>query len=310
MKRALLIAAAVIAVLGMAYFVFARYLPNTRLTSPPPIPNPFVQSRAKLPRPAHVVIVIEENKSPSNIIGNDEAPYINSLASAGALFINSNGVAHPSQPNYLALFTGNVNWNGDVCPERGVAPTSPTLGGSLLRARLSFAGYSEDLPRPGFAGCTGGAVNYGFSQKHAPWVGFHDVPPTRSLPLDRLPGYDSLPTVAFIIPDLAHDMHSGSIGAADDWLRAHVGPIVSWSRDHDALVIITWDESDREFDNAIPTIFIGANVNPGRYGERIDHYRVLRTIEDMYGLRPIGNSANVDPITDCWRWISLQPHRR
>lgn len=301
MKLAIVLIVAFIALLGLAYFIFARHLPNTRLTSPPPIPNPFAQTRANLPRPTHVVIVIEENKSPSKIIGNDDAPYINSLADSGALFINSNGVAHPSQPNYLALFTGNVNWNGDVCPERGVAPDSPTLGGSLLRAHLSFAGYSEDLPSPGFAGCTGGAANHGFSQKHAPWVGFHDVPRTSSLPLSRLPAYGALPTVAFIIPDLAHDMHSGSIAAADDWLRAHIGPIVAWSREHGALVIITWDESDREFDNAIPTIFVGAHVKPGKYGERIDHYRVLRTIEDMYDLRPLGASADVSPITDCWR---------
>lgn len=301
MKRAIVLIVALVAVLGLAYFVLARYLPNTRLTSPPPIPNPFVQARAKLPRPKHIVIVVEENKSPSRIIGNDDAPYINSLAGSGALFVNSNGIAHPSQPNYLALFTGNVNWNGDVCPERGVGQNSPTLGGSLLRAHLSFAGYSEDLPSPGFAGCTGGAVNHGFSQKHAPWVGFNDVPKTSNLPLTRLPAYDSLPTVAFIIPDLAHDMHSGSIAAADDWLRAHVGPIVTWSRAHDALVIITWDESDREFDNTIPTIFVGAHVKPGKYGERIDHYRVLRTIEDMYGLRPLGGSADVSPIADCWR---------
>lgn len=301
MKRALLVTGAVVAILALGYLVLARYLPNTRLTSPPPIPNPFDQTRATLPRPSHVVIVIEENKSSSKIVGNDEAPYINSLARSGALFTNSNGVAHPSQPNYLALFTGNVNWNGDVCPERGVDRNAPTLGGSLLRAHLSFAGYSEDLPSPGFAGCIGGSANKGYSQKHAPWVGFRDVPPSDSLPLSRLPAYDSLPTVAFIIPDLAHDMHSGSIAAGDDWLREHVGPIVSWSRTHDALVIVTWDESDREFDNTIPTIFVGAHVKPGHYSERIDHYAVLRTIEDMYGLRPIGGSANVGAITDCWR---------
>lgn len=300
MKRAPVWIVALLAVVGVAYFVLAKYLPNTRLTSPPPVPNPFVRTQAHLPRPTHIVIVVEENKSPSKIIGNGAAPYINSLARSGALFTDSNGVAHPSQPNYLALFTGNTNWNGDVCPERGINRSSPTLGGSLLRAHLGFAGYSEDLPSPGYSGCTAGGAK-GYTQKHAPWAGFRDVPPSRNLPLSRLPAYDSLPTVTFIIPDLAHDMHSGSVGTADDWLRAHVDPIVSWSRTHGALVIITWDESDREFDNAIPTIFVGAQVKAGRYDERIDHYRVLRTIEEMYGLRPLGNSAGVAPITDCWR---------
>src|SRR5665647_2488900 len=55
----------------------------------------------QLPRPDHVVIVIEENKSYKQIIGNIEAPFINQLANEGALFTNSFAITHPSQPNYL-----------------------------------------------------------------------------------------------------------------------------------------------------------------------------------------------------------------
>ena len=58
----------------------------------------------QLPRPDHVVIVIEENKSYKQIIGNIEAPFINQLANEGALFTNSFAITHPSQPNYLVLF--------------------------------------------------------------------------------------------------------------------------------------------------------------------------------------------------------------
>src|SRR5438105_2474857 len=57
--------------------------------------------------PAHVVIVIEENRSYSEIIGSSSAPYINSLASQGALFTQSFAVTHPSEPNYLAFFSGS-----------------------------------------------------------------------------------------------------------------------------------------------------------------------------------------------------------
>src|SRR5258708_36025068 len=61
-----------------------------------------------IPRPDHVVIVIEENHSYAEIIGSANAPYINSLAAMGALFTNSFGVTHPSEPNYLALFSGST----------------------------------------------------------------------------------------------------------------------------------------------------------------------------------------------------------
>ena len=60
-----------------------------------------------VPRPDHVVIVIEENHSYSEIIGSPAAPYINSLAQQGALITNSLAVMHPSEPNYLDLFSGS-----------------------------------------------------------------------------------------------------------------------------------------------------------------------------------------------------------
>ncbi|HSZ55982.1 MAG TPA: hypothetical protein VK797_09990, partial [Tepidisphaeraceae bacterium] len=60
-----------------------------------------------VPTPAHVVIVVEENSSYDEIIGNSSAPYINTLASQGALFTNSSAIEHPSQPNYLDLFSGS-----------------------------------------------------------------------------------------------------------------------------------------------------------------------------------------------------------
>ena len=68
----------------------------------------MVSTLNQLPRPDHIVIVIEENKSYKQIIGNQDAPYINHLANEGAMFTNSFAVSHPSQPNYLALFSGST----------------------------------------------------------------------------------------------------------------------------------------------------------------------------------------------------------
>ena len=65
-------------------------------------------STPHLPRPDHIVMVIEENHSYSQIIDSPDAPYINSLAARGAVFTQSFGVTYPSQPNYLALFSGST----------------------------------------------------------------------------------------------------------------------------------------------------------------------------------------------------------
>jgi len=249
-----------------------------------------------LPRPAHVVVIVEENKSPWQIVGNRNAPYINELIGRGALFTDSHGVAHPSLPNYFALFAGVTNTNKDDCPATGIPRDAPNLSSELRAAHLSFAGYSEALPHAGFTGCWAGT----YGRKHAPWVHFSNVPPSENLPLRVLPSYDKLPTVSFIIPDVDDDMHDGSVADGDAWLKKHMGPLIAWADKHDTLIVLTWDEG---YDpaNSIVTLFYGPMVRPGRYGEDIDHYRVLRTLEDLYRLPHAGRSGSVLPITDCWR---------
>ena len=62
-------------------------------------------AQTTIPSPSHVVVVMEENHNYSEIMGSSQAPYINTLASMGAVFTHSYGVSHPSEPNYLALFS-------------------------------------------------------------------------------------------------------------------------------------------------------------------------------------------------------------
>jgi hypothetical protein len=90
--------------------------------------------------PNNVVIVIEENHSFSSIIGSSSAPFINSLAQQGALFSQSFGVEHPSQPNYLDLFSGsNQGVTDDSCPHTF---STVKLAGELAAAGLTFTGFS------------------------------------------------------------------------------------------------------------------------------------------------------------------------
>lgn len=311
MIRALIWLAAVIALVTAAWLTYQHFFgDSTRLTEVPPlIPNSTRSSVLKGIRPDHVIVVVEENKSNGTIIGNPKAPYLNRLARASALFVNATGVAHPSQPNYLALFAGQTNSDADICPERGVSSTAPSLGGALIKSRLTFSGYAEALPRRGFTGCSAGDRNDEYARKHAPWTNFADVPPSSNDPLTDLPALDRLPTVCFIIPDLENDMHSGSIETADAWLRRHVEPIVAWAVAHNSLVIVAWDESDTTYGNSVPLIIAGAKVKPGRYAERVDHYRILRTIEEFYGLPFLGYSADVAPIDDIWKVAPARTRR-
>jgi hypothetical protein len=248
-----------------------------------------------VPRPDHVVVVIEENHSYSEIIGSSAAPYINSLAAQGALFTQSYATTHPSQPNYLHLFSGsNQGVTNDSCPH---SFSTANLGRYLLDASLTFAGYSEDLPSVGSPVCTSGA----YARKHAPWVNFTNIPTTTSLPFSYFPSdYTTLPIVSFVIPNLNNDMHDGTIQQGDTWLQQHLNGYVEWAMTHNSLLIMTFDEDDNSQSNRITTIFVGQMVVPGQYSESINHFNLLRTLEDMYNLPYAGVSGNYQPITDVW----------
>jgi len=254
-----------------------------------------VCSVAILSRPDHVVVVVEENHSYSEILKSTSAPYIHSLAAAGAVFTNAHGVTHPSQPNYLAMFAGS----SESVIDDSTPPSfsSNNLWRELHRAGKSFVGYAEDLPKVGYAGNDSGE----YARRHSPWVNFSDVPVVDNQPFSSFPSdFRKLPTVSFVIPNLLHDMHDGSVHTGDRWLKSNLGAYATWAQTHNSLLIVTWDEDDGSANNHTPLLMVGQMVRPGTYGQRVDHFNTLRTIEDMYGLKPMGNTTTASPIDQIW----------
>ena len=255
------------------------------------------QAHPALPRPTHVIVVMEENEPYSQIIGYSEAPYINSLAAEGALFTNSHAIGHPSQPNYLALFSGSTQGvTGDYCP---YTFSAANLGSELIAAGKTFTGFSEGLPSAGSEVCQAGR----YARKHVPWTNFPNVPASDNQPFTSFPtNFGDLPTISWVIPNLMNDMHDGTVLEGDTWLKTNLAKYAAWAQSNNSLLIVTWDEDNGTSVNQIATIFVGSMVKPGRYGERIDHYSVLRTLEAMYGLPYAGHSAAAETITDVWRY--------
>jgi len=239
---------------------------------------------------------MEENHAYSQIIGSPEAPYINSLAAEGASFTRSYAITHPSQPNYLALFSGSTQGvTSDSCPHTFSAPN---LGSELIAAGKTFTGFSEGLPSVGSEVCTSGE----YARKHVPWTDFYNVPSSDNQPFTSFPtNFADLPTVSWVIPDLLDDMHTGTIQQADKWLQTNLEPYIAWAQANNSLLIVTWDEDDDTNLNQIPTIFVGPMVKAGQYSEKINHYNVLRTLEAIYGLPFAGRSASVKTILDVWQ---------
>ena len=290
---------------------------------------------AGLPIYDHIVIVVEENKDYEEIIGNLAAPYINNvLKKEGANFTQMFGEEHFSEGNYFWLFSGD---NQTICftdqipseeDNHNYPFTSSNLGEQLISKGHSFKGYSENLPEIGFSDATHGL----YARKHVPWISFANIPNGKTLttssniryadfPSDPSQ-YHTLPTVAFVIPNLINDMHDGpiteSIPAGDRWLKKNIDPYFQWAKTHNSLLILTFDENDDkrgyrgltnplvnpqtcvgpgrdheyclDLQNRIVTIFAGAHIKTGNYPESkgITHVNILRTLEAMYGLSKAG----------------------
>ena len=66
-------------------------------------------NRSDLKNFQHVFIIMMENTGYTSLIGNPNAPWINSAAATYGLATNYTGVSHPSQPNYIAATSGALN---------------------------------------------------------------------------------------------------------------------------------------------------------------------------------------------------------
>ena len=306
-------------------------------------PDGLILWPKELPVYKHVVIVVEENKDFEQIIdeqptedAESKAPFINNtLRKEGALFTRMFGEEHHSQGNYFWLFSGGNHGVGfnDVVPDVKIK-RAPNLATSLLNKGKTFAGYSEDLPENGsevlVAPPDGKKEGRAYARKHVPWISFDDVPKECNLTFKEFPtkakGFESLPTVAFVIPNLKNDMHDSdtldeadvkkSIRDGDTWLKNKLGDYYAWAKMNNSLLIVTWDENDdrsaevgltdpgvkvdgenkkerrsqKDRQNRVCTIFAGARIKPGEYkeGNGITHVNILRTLEAMHGLSRAG----------------------
>jgi len=235
-----------------------------------------------MPTPDHIVVAVMENRSFSQIIDGNDAPFIQDLAQRGALFTRSFGLVHPSQPNYFALFSGSTY---GVTDDDDHTLDGTTLADVLKNRGKTFIGYLEE----------------GSPRKHNPWQSFRS---SRNMErrFDDFPrSFAELPTVSFVIPNEQNDMHDGSVERGDRWLDQNLGRYAKWSRHNNSLLILTFDEDDDRSHNRIPTLFVGDSVVPGRYDRRIDHYSVLRTMLALHSLPPLDQTVFAEPISGIWR---------
>ena len=275
---------------------------STKPAVAPPPSGPCGTLPVSPRRYAHVIWIWFENKTPPEVLGpTAHAPYLAALAHGCGLATNDHGVSHPTLPNLLAATSGSTQGiHGDGSPAIHALPDVPSLFGLAG----SWRSYVEGMPAP----CTlldrpplyavrdNPAVYYGAIAGAACT---DDVPlgPPSSGALARDLRGGTLPRFALISPDRCNDMHDCPVATGDRWLSRFVPRILA-SRGYRAgrtAIFITWDENPRYREpNRVALIAIAPGIPAGTTtGLSFDHYALLRTTEELLGLRPLlGRAAH------------------
>jgi hypothetical protein len=266
-------------------------------TAGPVQTRPSPQASLRHGRPKHIVVVLLENTEYSQVIGNRSAPYINALAKRDALATRSFAITHPSLPNYLALTGGStfgIRSDCTSCSVRGAG-----LAGQLDHKKISWKAYMENLPSPCFRGTSAGE----YVKRHDPFIYYrglvkHKSACRRIVPLTQL-GADerahALPRFVWITPNLCHDAHDCPISSADQFLRRLLPPLLAHLGSN-GVVFVTFDEGTTSSGccklaagGHIVTIAAGPGARKHkRFKTPVDHYSLLQTVEDLFGLRRLG----------------------
>jgi len=286
--------------------------PTVRPTpTPTPRPTPTPTPRptpTPTPAPAtgaidHVFVIVMENHSYNEVWGTSATPYTNGLVATWAHASNYFAITHPSLPNYLDLYAGsNHGITTDCDPSSSCHITGTSLLDEFLAKGLTAKGYFDGMTTP----CT--ITNPGtYRAHHDPLIYFDDmwtnttpgslcythVRPFGDLATD-LASAATTPNWAFVKPDNCHDTHDCSITTGDTWLSQTIPTLLTAPACtvDTCLVVLTWDEDDGSQGNQVLTVFAGSGAKTSfPDATAYNHYGLLRTIEDIFGLPYQANDA-------------------
>ena len=284
-------------------------------TSTPASGSPTTVSQGAVPRFDHIYVILLENKESSDVVGSQNAPYLNGLIGQYGLAIGYTGVAHPSQPNYLAIWGGSTFGITDD----GVHDlTGETLGDQLNSAGKSWRIYAENYPAGtgnGDTRCYSGATASGgedgagtYTRKHDPAMSFSSLSTNVARCAEHitdLSHFDATATdFSLIVPNACHDMHDCPVSSGDTWLSTwlptHILNTPTWKESNSAL-FITWDEGDSAIGGggSVPMIVISHQTPAGFTSPAThDHYSLLATVEDSWQLGCLSYACNASDLAE------------
>jgi len=261
-----------------------------------------------------LVVIVEENETYDNIVGNGQAPYLNQLIAQGKLFTNYAGVASGSNPNYLAMTSGLTS---------APPPPSPNIFQAIdgSSGSLTWKEFMESMPGNCAAGNSANVPGTGvalYTADHDPAYsyqantscGANDVPMTAGTFNPA-----NLPDLSYVVPNECDDMHtlpaggqacpayfgsnpgSSLVKMGDNWLASVVPSLLAQPN---VTVLITWDEGSMSTTppEHIAALEAGAGVTPGAADNTAyTHYGLEAGLYQYFGLGTApGNGATAAPL--------------
>ena len=260
-----------------------------------------------------VLIIVLENRDYTEAMADD---YLHHLTESGAYFSNFHGLFHPSYSNYLAMVTGKeiVTHFDRQVDLKNVCSIADLLTAKGLNWKNYAQGYPESYKLSAYPNRCYTNDHLGrYARKHVPFMSFSAIQEDeeRCSHIVAAGQFESdrknLPAYAFYSPDMDNDGHDTTLKFASTWLKGFLDPLL----DDEAfmkktLIVVTFDESgdsSPEADNHIYTVFLGGMVKSNKeVTGNYNHYNVLRTIEENFGLCPLGEGdGGAKPIAEVWK---------
>ena len=258
-----------------------------------------------IPTYNHVVLVMLENHSYSQVVKSSNMPYLNALMKQGGLATNYYANVHPSIGNYFMLTTGKVvtrndNYTGTT--------TADNIARELTAMGKTWRVYAEGLPSVGYIG----GNSHRYLKRHNPFAYFSDVRNSSTQRANLVPftqfasdlAANKLPDFTLIVPDACNDAHDCALLTADKWMKKNIAPLLA---DPDfkksGLLAIAFDEgkmSDKAHGGGHdPIVLVGTNVKAG-YNSTVfyQHQNLFMTFLDALGIKPFGAATSTKPMAD------------
>jgi phospholipase C len=279
--------------------------------SPTLTPGPTAApSPTSTPAPApsatisHVVVVWMENREASAVTASTMS-YLYALSQTYGRADQFYAVAHPSLPNYLAFWSGSTQGVTDDA-DHDLAATS--LSNQMAAAGRSWRTYAQDYPAGGCntasahsGGVDGPGVAGTYARKHNPAMSFTFVSgSSQCANIQPLANFDPNVNFAFVAPNLCNDMHDCSPAQGDAFLRAFLPQVLTAPEWADTLLVVSFDEGTTNANGGgrVFTMVARQGLAGVTSSTPHDHYGLLRTVQDIFGLACLEASCGATPLDE------------